>query len=75
MRSIDSHEHAMPRTFTLSQVAESLNMSRRSIENFVADGSLPCVRFGRSVRIRVEDLQAFVETRTRGRDVTGTRSQ
>ncbi len=47
------------RAFTLSQVAQMLGMSRRAIENFVRDGELACVRFGRSIRIRDEDLRAF----------------
>jgi len=57
------------RAFTLSQVAQMLGMSRRAIENFVRDGELASVRFGRSIRIRDEDLRAFASSGTTRRQV------
>ncbi len=46
--------------------ARLLSISPRSVRAMVADGRLPCVRIGRSVRIAVADLAAFVERQRRG---------
>ena len=42
--------------------AELLTWSRRSVERLSASGELPSVKIGRSLRFRVTDLIAFVES-------------
>jgi excisionase family DNA binding protein len=42
---------------TYQQAAKLTNMSVRTVRRHVAEGSLPCVRVGRLVRIRRADLE------------------
>jgi excisionase family DNA binding protein len=54
-----------PRVFreplhTAAEVAERVNISVRSVRRMIADGRLPIVRIGRSVRIRPEALSALI---------------
>jgi excisionase family DNA binding protein len=46
---------------TAAEVAEILNISLRSARRMLADGRLPFVRIGRSVRVRPEALAAMIE--------------
>ncbi|MBA2679551.1 MAG: helix-turn-helix domain-containing protein [Ktedonobacteraceae bacterium] len=46
---------------TLPQVAQALSLSLRFVNTLVLSGKLRSVKFGRSRRIRLTDLQAFVE--------------
>jgi len=46
---------------TATAVAERLNISLRSVRRMIADGRLPFVRIGRSVRVRLEALEALIE--------------
>jgi excisionase family DNA binding protein len=48
-----------------SQVMERLGVSRGRLYGWIADGTLPCVRLGRSVRIPAVDLAAWIEERRR----------
>jgi len=48
---------------TRYEAAEALHQSLRAIDNIIADGSLKVVRIGRSVRIRRETLEEFVDAR------------
>jgi len=41
-------------------VAETLNVSKAFAYRMMADGRIPAVKLGRSVRVRPEDLQAFL---------------
>ena len=43
-----------------SDVAERLKISRSMAYKLVCTGEIPCVRIGRSVRIRTEDLEKFI---------------
>ena len=43
------------------EVAEILNISKAYAYRLMADGHIPTIRFGRSVRVRPEDLDAFIE--------------
>jgi excisionase family DNA binding protein len=49
-----------PLLLTMAEVAEALRCSASTVERLVRDGSLPVRRLGRSVRVRPEDLEAFV---------------
>jgi excisionase family DNA binding protein len=46
---------------TAAAVAERLNISLRSVRLMLADGRLPFVRIGRSVRVCPEALEAMIE--------------
>ena len=49
------------RLLTVSDVAERLNISVRSVFAHIAEGDLPRVKFGhRTVRILESDVEAFV---------------
>jgi excisionase family DNA binding protein len=45
---------------TIEQAAERLNVSRRFLYDYVANGSLPSVTLGRRRLIRRSDLEQFV---------------
>ncbi len=46
---------------TAAEVAEMLSVSLRSVRRLIKDGKLPIVHVGRSVRIRPEALEAFID--------------
>lgn len=46
---------------TYSKAAETLAVSKRTIERLVAEGELPVVRIGGARRITVDDVEAFIE--------------
>ena len=46
-----------------AQLAEALNMSTRSIENYMARGWVPYVRIGRCVRFCLSDVLATLKAR------------
>jgi excisionase family DNA binding protein len=48
------------RLYTILEVADVLHMSRSYIYLLVASGQLRTVRIGRSLRIRPEDVQAYI---------------
>jgi excisionase family DNA binding protein len=55
----------MKKLFTISEVAALLNLSPATIRAWLAQGRyFPKVRCGRAVRIRVEDVEKFVEENT-----------
>ncbi len=43
------------------EVAEILNISKAYAYRLMSNGQIPTIRFGRSVRVRPEDLNAFIE--------------
>ncbi|MAT84279.1 MAG: transcriptional regulator [Gammaproteobacteria bacterium] len=60
------------RLLTYRQAAEVLGVSERSIWTLVDQGTLPAVRFGRSVRIDPADLRAFID-RAKAGEIGGGR--
>ena len=48
----------------VDETARRLSLARSTVYQLVASGALPSVRFGRSVRIPLADLEAWVATRT-----------
>ena len=58
------------RFLTLSEVAEILQVSERTVHRWVKAGHLLTHGFGRAVRISHSDLQAFIASRRTG----GTRN-
>lgn len=51
----------MSKLLTLALVAEQLDVSLRTVERLVARGELAVVRVGRQVRVRPQDLDAYLE--------------
>ena len=43
-----------------SDVAIILNISRALAYRLLAEGTIPSIRFGRTVRVRPEDLEKFI---------------
>ncbi len=46
---------------TVRQVQAELNLSRTTVYTLIAEGSLPVVRFGRSIRIPRKALEERIE--------------
>jgi excisionase family DNA binding protein len=62
----ESFNHSAPtgerrglRFFTIPDVAESSQVSARTVRRWIESGELIAYRFGRSVRIADEDLRGF----------------
>ena len=49
--------------YTITQVAEMLNMHHKTIRNFINSGKLNASRMGKQWRITQEDLDFFVQSR------------
>ena len=48
--------------YTVEQVAEKLGVTKPTVYNWIKDGFLKSIRFGRkTIRIALSDLQAFVD--------------
>ncbi len=45
---------------TVGETAEHLHVSERTVWRLIANGDLPVVRFGGTVRVRPEDREAFI---------------
>ncbi len=45
---------------TVAETADQLHVSERTVWRLIADGDLPVVRFGGTVRVRPEDREAFI---------------
>ncbi len=53
-----------PEWLTIEQVADWLQVSTNTIRRYIEDGSLPAVNLGgRAIRIRRQDLDAWLEKR------------
>jgi excisionase family DNA binding protein len=53
--------HARPRLLTATDVARELNVSRSFAYQMMQRGTIPVVRLGRAVRVRPQDLDAFID--------------
>jgi excisionase family DNA binding protein len=54
-----SNEPDGARFLTVKQLAIRLQISERQVHRIIADGELKVHRFGRSVRIAIEDIEFF----------------
>lgn len=52
-----------PLWISTSEAARRLGVVPRTVYGFINDGGLPAYRFGRVIRIRVADLEAFIESK------------
>lgn len=48
--------------FSTKAAADRLGITSRTLYRFIDDGSLPCFKFGRVLRVKTVDLEAFVES-------------
>lgn len=53
----------LPLLLRAEEAARLLNVGRSTVFQMLADGTLPAVRFGRSVRVRRADIEALIESR------------
>ena len=61
----------MNRLLCGEEVAQILNISKAFAYHLMARGDIPTIRLGRSVRVRPEDLEKFIETSvTRREEIT-----
>jgi excisionase family DNA binding protein len=47
-----------------TELAQILNLSRKHLYRLMQRGEIPVIRFGRSVRVRPADLEAFIYERS-----------
>jgi len=53
----DVSEHTL---LTVAEVAVYLRVAQQTVRKWLAEGSLPVIRLGRSVRIRRSDVETFL---------------
>lgn len=49
---------------SVRQIAHQFGLGQLSVRRYIASGQLKHVRIGGSVRVRVEDVQAFIDAST-----------
>jgi len=54
------------KVYTLNEVAEILQLTRRTLYNYIKDGKLKAVKIGKYWRVPEETLQQFINTGTEG---------
>ena len=52
------------RLLTIGEVALYLRMNTSTVYRLARAGILPCIRIGRSLRVRTTDLASFMEERS-----------
>jgi putative molybdopterin biosynthesis protein len=55
------------RAYTTDEVALRLNVSRRTVQQWIKAGKLAAMRFGREYHIEARDLEGFKERAKRGK--------
>ena len=53
----------LPRLITASEVSHILGLGESTVYLLIQRGELPCVRIGRAVRVKQDDLDAFIESK------------
>ncbi len=46
--------------FTRCEVSGSLQISMRTLDRMTKEGKIPCVKIGKAIRYRVEDINKFI---------------
>ena len=49
---------SLPTYLSLTEAAEIMSLSVKTIRRRISDGTIPAYRCGRTIRVRLEDLQA-----------------
>jgi excisionase family DNA binding protein len=62
--NLSIEEKTLSKLLNAQDVAAALNMGLSTVYMLVERGELPSIRIGRSVRIRPEDLEKFIESKT-----------
>lgn len=55
----------MEQLLRAAKVAELLDVSERYVYQLASQGSIPCVKVGRSVRFRPTDIEAWLDARAK----------
>jgi excisionase family DNA binding protein len=50
----------IPQLLEAADVAQALKVSKGCVYQMIRTGELPAVKFGKSVRVRPQDLEAFI---------------
>jgi excisionase family DNA binding protein len=58
-----SNDEHPARLLTVSEVAQALRVSNMTVYRLVSAGELPALRVGRSVRLRVADVESYLSGR------------
>ena len=61
--NLSIEEKTLSRLLNAQDVAAALNIGLSTVYQLVERGELPSIRIGRSVRIRPEDLEKFIESK------------
>jgi excisionase family DNA binding protein len=67
MNLMNQTEEAMPKMLTLMEIAKATRTSRGTAFTWVTTGGLPHIRVGRVIRVREEDLLAWLASHTAGK--------
>ena len=60
------YQDKLPRLLTASEVASILGLGLSTIYLLIRRNELPCIRFGRAVRVRAEDVEKFIDSNSEG---------
>ena len=52
--------------FSMAQAAQRYGLSYKTIQKYISDGTLPCTRFGRTVRIPLTALEQWEKANLQG---------
>lgn len=52
------NNRTLPTYLSLTEAAEIMSLSIKTIRRRISDGTIPAYRCGRTIRIQLEDLQA-----------------
>lgn len=64
MENISNTKTSIGKLFRAEEVADLLSVSRSYAYSLMKSGKLPTVHLGRSVRVRYEDLEEFIQKNT-----------
>ena len=56
----------IPRLLKPSEVASILGLGLSTIYLLIRHDELPCIRFGRAVRVRADDVEKFIDANSEG---------
>jgi excisionase family DNA binding protein len=62
---VDATTEVVPRLMTVPEVADALGTCAETVRRRIWRGELRSTRVGRSVRVRVDDLRAYLESARR----------
>ena len=57
----ERRENEIPKLLKADEVAETLNIGRSTVYQMLRRNEIPCIRIGRAVRVRQEDLESFID--------------